>query len=90
MTDFETWWEETKSIVSNSDRVFAGSVAKIAYEAGKAEGFDSGRKAGLEEAARTCSLLADEVYDTGITTNALGFMYQDYSECAAAIREKIK
>jgi len=42
MSDFEKWWEETKSIVSNSDRVFAGSIAKIAYEAG--------RKAGLEEA----------------------------------------
>jgi len=41
MSDFEKWWEKTKSIVSNSDRVFAGSIAKIAFEAG--------RKAWLEE-----------------------------------------
>ena len=88
MTDFETWWEETKSIVSNSDRVFAGSVAKIAYEAGKAEGFDSGRKAGLEEAANVATSHKNDSSeyddDSDIAHN------EACAVIAIAIREKIK
>ncbi len=35
--------------------------------------------------AEICQRKADEVRVEGITSNALGFMVQDYEECAAAI-----
>ena len=44
------------------------------------------QQAQREEDAVICDAKAQEVRDEGITSNALGFMVQDYEECAAAIR----
>lgn len=40
-----------------------------------------------EKAAEVCQYKADDVRAEGITTQELGFMVQDYEECADAIRK---
>ena len=51
MNDFKTWWYNYSN--KHYGRLFVMDLedhTQAAYEAGKAEGFDSGRNVGLQEA----------------------------------------
>ena len=91
MSDFETWCKNNIPDYRpeiDSEVICELHVLESAYKAGKAEGFDSGRKAGLEEAANVATSHKNDSSeyddDSDIAHN------EACAVIAIAIREKIK